>query len=252
IRPAGQAPNRRVRSAQTLGLKVGTEHHFAAVVEAASATVSADATVVSNFAWQHMRAASIFVGHALQVEQRYGEALYGTALEELRSYVSGAVMSAAASHEALKNEFYLAPSTGLRGRIANFEAEFWAKGGIERKPILVKYQHALELLGLPRIPEDDESLIQADALVGLRNSLVHFKPLWDSERPNAQDLRQRLNGAFNLSRWATPDDDFVAKQCMSADCARWAVASALAFMWAFNERAHLDNDKMAGFRSIEA
>ena len=55
-------------------------------------------------------------------------------------------MSATASLEALINELFIAHGSKLRAQLKDFEVEFWGKRGIERKPILDKYQHALAML----------------------------------------------------------------------------------------------------------
>lgn len=228
--------------------------HSVGVLEAASAISSQDAVVGSNFAWAHMRAASIFRDQAAGVESEHAKTPTNDAYEHHRSYVSGAIMSATASLEALINELFIDPHIGLREHFPDFDTKFWGDAnnrGIEGKTILAKYQFALNVLGLSPLSVDGQAYVAAEGLIGLRNSLVHFKPNWDSDRPQTMALRKKLEGRYSASPWSTPTDDFVAKQSMSADCARWAVRSALGLMRAFHERSGLASEKMSNFWKLD-
>lgn len=211
------------------------------------ATLTATARVIANFAWQHMKAATIFRDHVIDLEEKHVGQPFGAFFEEIRSYASACYLSSAASLEALINEFYIAHEGQLRKKLGDFEEEFWGNNGIERKAILTKYQYALRILSLP--PLETHSLPYRDiqALIGLRNSLVHYKPNWDPDRKDRGDLIELLRGRFPLSPFIDEGADFVSMQCMSSGCTRWAVSSTLAFMRDFHDRAKLDPNKMEGF-----
>jgi hypothetical protein len=212
----------------------------------------AQVRVIANFALQHLTAATIFRDHVIALEtQHVGEPI-GPFYDELRSYASACIMSAAASLEALINEFFLAHGSSLRDKLTDFEQEFWdPKKGIEGERPLEKYQIALDKLGASRFVRDKPPYIDADALIELRNALVHHKPTWDPARKRRVRLDQLLAGRFEVSPFKESSGDLVSIKCMSAGCARWAVETVFAFMHEFIARTDLDPNKMVGFWNLE-
>ena len=215
--------------------------------EAISATVRATARLIPNFAWQHLKAATIFRDHVIQLEERHLVQPFGPFFEEIRSYASGCIMSSAASLEALINELFIAHQSRLRLKLADFEAEFWGRNGIERKPILDKYQLALDMLQCPLFDEHQTPYRDAWALIELRNALVHYKPTWDPERQRLVDLVEILANRFQPSPFPDSGSDFVTMKCMGSGCARWTVDTTLNFMREFDARTSLDPNKMTSF-----
>ena len=210
----------------------------------AAISAAGTARVVANFALQHLQAASLLRDHAARVEAAHAGEEFGPFFGEMRSYVSACIMSSAASLEGLINEFFIAPNCGLRSKFADFDREFWGK--VERWPILTKYQHALELLGLPLLDETGEWYGDAEAVIEFRNMLVHYKPTWDP-RTRRENLAATLHGKYQLSPFPDQSADFITLRSMSADCSRWVVRSVVRFMREFDGRANLDPDKMIGF-----
>jgi hypothetical protein len=101
--------------------------------------LEATGRVIANFAWQHLKAATIFHEHLVMLEAEHAGQPFSSFFEEIRSYASACIMSASASLEALINELFIAHNSRLRTQLGDFEVEFWGKGGIERRPILEKY-----------------------------------------------------------------------------------------------------------------
>jgi hypothetical protein len=207
--------------------------------------------VIANFAWQHLKAATIFHDRVTVLENEHINEELGSFFEEIRSYASACLMSSAASLEALINEFFIAHNGKLRLQIQNFEEAFWGRQGIERKPILEKYQLALRMLGVPPLDEQTPLFRDTWALIELRNALVHYKPTWDPDRQRKVELVEVLDGKFPLSPFSDAGADFVSMKCMSAGCAKWTVTTTLAFMHEFDSRANLDSNKMVGFWKLE-
>ena len=206
--------------------------------------------VIANFALQHLKAAVMFRDHLIKLETDYTGQAFGSFFEEIRSYGSGCIMSATASLEALINELFIAHNSALRAQLL-FESEFWGKGGIERKPILDKYQLALKMLNQPPLDEHSSPYQDAWGLIELRNALVHYKPTWDPDRQRRVELVEVLTGKFALSPFPGAGADFVSEKCMSAGCATWAVATCLALINAFDSRTNLDPKKMIAFKKLE-
>lgn len=214
--------------------------------------MEATARVIANFAWQHMRAAVTFRDHVAQIEQANAGKPFGPFFEDLRSYGSGCIMSAAASLEALINEFFIAPHGPLRQQLENFEAQFWGRGGIEWKPPLEKYQIALEMLGQGRLDERAPPFKDARALMEMRNALVHYKPTWDPDRKRKVEMIDVLRGKYELSPFPDIGADLVTMRSMSASCMGWVVSTSLSFLREFHGRAKIDEHKMSGFWRLDS
>lgn len=206
--------------------------------------------VIPNFAFQHLRAARLFRDQAVALEAIHAAESLGAFYEDLRSYVSGCVMSSAAALEALVNELFIAPNCGLRPKLTNFENEFWGKNGIERKPILDKYQLALTMLGYQGFDSSNVSYCDAGALVEFRNALVHFKPSWDPRRQREIDLVTLLTGKYGLSPFVDAGADFVTMKSMSGSCATWVITTVVNFLSEFDHLTRLDDKKMSAFKQL--
>lgn len=212
--------------------------------------LEATGRVIANFAWQHLKAATTFRDHVSRLEAEHAGQPFGEFFEEIRSYGSACIMSTAASLEALINELFIAHNSRLRTRLHDFESDFWGKRGIERKGILDKYQLALEMLGQPRLDEHASPYRDAWALIELRNALVHYKPTWDPERKRRVGLADVLAHKFTPSSFLDAGADFVSMKCMSASCASWVIAAAVALINEFDSRTNLDESKMAAFKAF--
>jgi hypothetical protein len=81
-------------------------------------------------------------------------------------------------------------------------------------------------------------------VIDLRNALVHFKPTWDPARDEIIDLVSRLKGHFNFSEYLPEENDFISEKCINTACLTWVLASAGSFIREFNDRTHLDEQKM--------
>ena len=240
------------REAPSTEISAATNTHSAEItLVAGPAKIKAEGRVISNFALQHLKAACIFRDRVIEYEAAHRGEELAAFFEDIRSYASACVMSATSSLEALINEFYLNHHGTLRAKIANFEVEFWGNGGIERRPILKKYQTALSLLGFPRMHEDADYFKDAEALIGMRNYLVHFRPAWDAHADREAELIRYMKTRYKLSPFVGETADFLTMRSMSAGCAVWATNTALRFMREFDAVARLDEGKMSGFWKLE-
>ncbi len=212
--------------------------------------MSGTGRVIANFAAQHLKAATIFRDHTIQLESQHATVPLGEFFENIRSYASGCIMSATASLEALINELFIAPNCGLRPKFSDFEVDFWSRKGIERKPILDKYQLALKMLETPEFNRKASPYLDASALIELRNALVHYKAPWDPERQRTSTPKEMLDGKYETSPFADEGADFVTMKSMSAGATRWVVATVIDFVAAFDARTKLDDKKMQAFLRI--
>jgi len=227
-----------------------------------SVIVQGQARVVSNFALTHFNAAVHFAKKVTEIEEANSNQPFGNYFEEVSIYCSSCIISAAASLEALINELYLAPGP-LNSSVEDFDAFFWGgyvceaylvffrknklKQGLERKPALEKYKKALSLLGKQPLKKNEELYKMAGSLIGYRNYLIHFKPLWDEDRKN-ESLEDSLRGLFDTAPNVDEGANFLAMQGMSAGCANWAVSSARDFILDFGQRSELFPKKFGAFQ----
>lgn len=242
------------RPASSLNHKtsVPMNHAHIAVASPLGLSVQAFGRVIASFAWQHMKAAITFRDQVASLEAANFGKEFGPFFEDIRSYGSGCIMSAAASLEAHINECYIDPNGPLRKQLTNFELQFWGRRGIEWKPPLEKYQIALEMLGQSKLDEQAQLFKDAWALVELRNALVHYKPTWDPDRKRTVDIIEVLSGKYELSPFPDTGADFVTMRNMSAASTRWVVFTAMRFMKEFHHRTAHYESKFACFSRLDA
>jgi hypothetical protein len=228
-----------------------THHVHTSVGESIKAQATLNARVTANFALQHLKAATIFRDHVITIELNNAVQRSESCVSEVRSYASACIMSSVASLEALINELFIAPNCCLRPMLKDFDSEFWGDKGIEKKNMLDKYQLALKMLDKPPLDKHAQPYRDAWLLSGLRNALVHFKPIWDPEQQRNFELEELLLGKYDVSPFSTEGSDFVTMKSMSASCMRWAVNTTLSFMREFHARTDIDANKMLGFWRLE-
>ena len=203
--------------------------------------------VTSNLALQHFRAAELFRDQVKQIENSHHSEEFGPFFDDIRSYCIACVLTSVASMETLINELFLDPGTGLRQLVSDFENVFWERGGIEWWPILDKYQYALKLRNAKLLDKGGPLYQNAAALIELRNFLTHYKPAREPETQRVVRLEELLKGKFALSPFPDAGADFVAKRCMSAGAAQWAVETSRALIREFYSRTGLGAKKLTAF-----
>lgn len=224
--------------------------------------VAAQGRVISNFALTHFSAAKHFSSKTHEIEIANAGQPFGNFWQEVSIYCSSSILTAAASLEALINELFLTPGP-LQGAVEDFDTFFWGGEasvrrclpfkrtkrirGLEMRPALEKYREAAKLLGASPLSKCDDPYRAADALVGFRNYLIHFKPLWDESRRD-EELEQFLNGRFQLSPFVDEGAEFLAKKCMSGGCSAWAVQTVVNFVAYFREKSGMTSKKFGSFQ----
>lgn len=193
----------------------------------------------SAFAVQHLMAAARFSRMCGDVEVSHKGQPLGSFFDEQIAYVSSTVLLSVASIESNINEYFSDPkkyfpevALELLNEVLNL---------VESKNILEKYQMALVLKGYKRFPLGESPFQEVDALIKLRNALVHFKPEWHDEQELHKKIESRLKGRFEINPFIGQNGVFFPQQCMSYGCTKWAVKTALLFMENFSKRAGLPN-----------
>jgi hypothetical protein len=202
-----------------------------------------EATVKHNMARHHFAGARFFAARATAIESELltAESKDEAEKADLRTYVVGAVVLAVMGLEACINEVYLDACdknkqklTGLDEREMTLLAEWWAE--IEPRPLLLKYQHALLLLGKPALLKGENPHQDADHLIDLRNALTHYKPEWDDSLDVHGKLQARLADRFALNPLSGEASLWFPHRCLGSGCARWAVKTAESLVREFAAR----------------
>jgi len=212
--------------------------------------VKGNATVTANIQWrvchsftkQHFEAARYFANCAASIENKFQKADLKDEIgkSQHRAYVVGAVVAATMAMETCINEIYLDACDKNRQKLSGLDeqkmallAEWWPH--LERHvKILLKYQHALLLVGKSALLKGENPYQDADNLVYLRNTLTHYKPEWDDAKMHVE-IRRRLEGKFDVNPLAPGAYLWFPEQCLGSGCANWAVGTAEEFVRAFCE-----------------
>jgi hypothetical protein len=191
----------------------------------------------SAFAVQHLMAAARFSIMCGEIEIANAGKPLGNFFDEEIACVSATVMLATASLEANINEYF--SDIGASFPELPESLRECAFGLIEKKSSLEKYQYALTFKGKSTIPIGQQPYQDANALIRLRNALVHFKPEWHDEQDEHRKLERQLVGRFAINPFIGKDGVFFPQQCISYGCTQWAVNSALKFMEKFSDASGL-------------
>lgn len=205
----------------------------------AGSSASVTARVKHSFSRQHMFDAEIFGAEARRIENA-GASGGQDELNRHRAYVTAAILSAVAFLESSVNEFYHEAESRdhtalpLSEHVLALLTELWSE--IEESGVLQKHQVALLVAEAERFDPGASPFQETEALVKLRNALVHYKPEWDDEQGKHHKLQLRLSGKFLPNPLVPPASLWFPHLCLGAGCAEWAVRTAGAFSDAFCDR----------------
>lgn len=199
--------------------------------------VSGSGSFQMRFAVQNLMAAALFSRIVGEIERKYAGNVYGPFMDEILSYATACILCSVASLEAYANEFYHDRELYLPGFRKEVADKFWEL--FEEKPILEKFELALLLRNKPARDRGERPSQDIQVLVGLRNSLTHFKPEWETEQGDHARLSRRLRNKFTPSPFATGESNFFPRLWASHSCTSWAVRSCLEFTKDFESTAEL-------------
>ena len=220
------------------------KHHGKPIAAEVVVSGGIDATIKHNMARQHFAGARFFAESATHLENEICTANLKNDIRkpQHRAYVVGGIVSAVMGLEACINEIYLDAVDESKQKLAGLDeqemallAEWWPRIEKRRADTLLKYQHALLLLGRPALPKGENPYQDVDSLIHLRNALTHYKPEWDDSLDAHADLQGRLEGRFETNPLSTDTNLWFPHQCLGSDCAKWAVSAAEELVRAFCE-----------------
>lgn len=196
-----------------------------------SATLNADSRY--TFTGQFLEAATLFARRARLIEETDDANLTEELRSEHRGLVSATVMQCAAALETEASEICTyGPGShlGSNGTIHSAQAILAPLADIiDRQDTLRRFELILHLLQRPPLDKGSEPYESAALIVRLRNEITHYKSKWGQEMESS-----KLFGSLKNRRHKPPpfisNANFFPHQCLSADCAVWAVKSTVAFL----------------------
>ena len=195
----------------------------------------------------HIDAAAYFTRLCYEFEQQFlRDGDLDRVFRTHRSCVLGSVILAVAFLEATINELFVDAASpvstvfeGLTPERAGALRKSWQGEGSQRVEVLAKYHMAFDALGVTPMNNGAGVWQDVQALVDLRNALVHFEPVTQVTR-SAQNPKERhslesaLKGRFlETPLFANTANPFYPDRCLGHGCAAWAVNRSQIFATEF-------------------
>jgi hypothetical protein len=208
-------------------------------------TLSATASVKTNFSGHHMLSAAHFARQSAIIEKNDSDEITDELRAEHRAYVTGAIVVSVASLEATINEVFISARDndslfkGFDPTIPKVLAKFWDWYIVKRRPsILEKYLLILDVANKEAFDREKSPYQEVGDLIQLRNALVHYKPEWDTDLKNHKKIEDRLEKRLKtrINPFSHANDAFFPKKCLGHGCAEWAVQSSIKFIEDFYNR----------------
>lgn len=175
----------------------------------------------------HLFAACRFSARIHDLERENAGEPFGAFWEEILHNALGVATLTAAALEGYANEMYFEGS--ILGATMSAPATAEVAELIDREPVLRKYAFALAVRAGKRLDFGATAVQNADALIKLRNAVVHFRPEWFGEQQAHEKLSKQLQHKFLPSPYLSNEPIF-PRAWASASFSQWAVESSIAFM----------------------
>lgn len=95
---------------------------------------------------------------------------------------------------------------------------------IDKQRVLERFDLVLHLLRLPSIEKGQPLFQNVATLVEVRNALTHYKSHWTEDDAANQSLSNKLRFLKNhRPPFVSSGAKFFPDQCLSAECAGWAI-----------------------------
>jgi hypothetical protein len=193
-----------------------------------------NADVRYSFTGQFLEAATLFAQRARLIEGKPDAELSEELRAEHRGLVSAAVMQCAAALETEAGEICVyGPGSHLGSNGTNHLAQQFLSplaDIIDHQETLRRFELILHLLRLPAIEKGSEPYRSAALVVRLRNETTHYKSKWGQDMESSKLFASLKSLGHNPPPFISPKTNFFPHQCLSADCAAWAVNSTVAFL----------------------
>jgi hypothetical protein len=199
-------------------------------------TMTATIKTRTNLAVHHLFAACRFSAKVKEIEAANSSQPFGGFWEEILQNSLGVATLTVAALESYANEMYFEGAVLKSGVNATAAAEL-AKV-IDRESILKKYSIALAISANKKLNLGVPAIQNADALIQLRNAVVHFRPEWFGEPGTHEKLSNLLLHKFAPSPFL-PSEPVFPRAWASHSFTVWALRTTFNFIEHFHQEANL-------------
>jgi hypothetical protein len=199
-------------------------------------TLLATASTRVNLALLHLLSAADCSRRVREIEEAHAGESFGPFWENIFAQATASVLISVAGLEAYANELFIDHDKVFPELKVEVMAKLWEL--YERKPVLEKFDFALVVRRGSRLDRGGPVFQAADALIKLRNGLVHFKPEWFDQQKQHARLSKLLQGKIENSPFLQSEPLF-PRAWAGSQCTDWAVRSVADFIIDFEQRASL-------------
>ena len=204
------------------------------------------ASVRASLAIQFILTAANFTRKIKEIETEHEGEPFGDFFDDISSYTLSTILNSSTALEGYINEIFVDRATYFPEYNQQLMDDVWSI--TERGKILEKYGFALSLKDKGRFKKGTSFYQDAEDLIKLRNTLVHFKPEWSHEQGEHKKLMKRLKNKFELSPFFQNAESAFPNSIMGYSCAKWSVTTTLNFIEEFSVLADIPN-KMKKFQN---
>jgi hypothetical protein len=192
-----------------------------------------------SFVGQHLRASAAFVRRIRDIERLAPDQLNETIVCEHRGLVCAVIFQCAAALETEAHEACVyGPGSYLGSNGTDQEAQRFLSpiaDVVDDQETVARFNFILHVLHRQALDKGSEPYQSAALVVRLRNELVHYKSRWGAEMESCK-LYRALEAMGHLAPpFVSETTNFFPHRCLNADCAAWALRSAVALLEAFYE-----------------
>lgn len=181
----------------------------------------------TNLAVHHLFAACRFSAKVGEIESVNAGQPFAAFWEEILHNSLGVAVLTVAALESYANEMYFEGSVLKQG--VNVAAAAELAEIIDREPILTKYSLALSISANKRLDLGISVTQNVDALIKLRNAVVHFRPEWFDEQDKHERLSILLQHKFKPSTFL-PNELVFPRAWASHSFTVWALKTSVEFI----------------------
>lgn len=208
-------------------------------------TASVSMQMMSKHSDKHYRCACLCTQSCVAIEDTYlkgeDEKIQSGKYQKDQAFATGSIMSIVAYLETTINEFFSDCIT-KSGNYPKFSkinesiignlVDYWnltdpqGKYKNRWKPILERYLAAYKIIKGKGLHYPSKYYDDVDALIDLRNILVHYEPKWQYGKPHFDDPYgiNRLDGKFLYNKFREESGNpFFPYKCLGAGCSKWAI-----------------------------
>ena len=200
-------------------------------------TESAIGKTRMNLGLHHLFAACRYGARIQEIEHENAGKEFGPFWEEILHNALGVATLTVASLESYANEMYFEGSI-LKDKLSSASIDELTRL-IDRESVLRKYSVALAVRTDKHFDFGSTPVQNADALIKLRNAVVHFRPEWFGEQCKHDKLSRLLQHKFHQSCFL-PTEPIFPRAWASASFAAWALKSNVEFLEHFYSEVGLD------------